>query len=41
MNATKYKRLQKSERTNGTLKRPLAEALLDIHKLKSIFGIQR
>jgi putative transposase len=38
MDATETKRLQDLELENGKLKRLLAEAHLDIHTLKSVFG---
>ena len=40
MDATEAKRLRKLELQNGKLKRLLAEAHLDIHALKSVFGIK-
>ena len=41
MDATEAKRLRELELENGKLKRLLAEAHLDIHALKSVFGIKR
>ena len=38
MDATMAKRLRELELQNGKLKRLLAEAHLDIHALKSVFG---
>ena len=38
MDATEAKRLRELELENGKLKRLLAEAHLDIHALKSVFG---
>ena len=38
MSATEAKRLRELELENGNLKRLLAEAHLDIHALKSVFG---
>ena len=40
MDATEAKRLRELELENGKLKRRLAEAHLDIHALKSVFGIK-
>lgn len=40
MDATKAKRLRELELENGKLKRLLTEAHLDIHALKSVFGIK-
>ena len=39
MNASEAKRLRGLELENGKLKRLLAEAHLDIHAFKSVFGI--
>ena len=41
MDASKVKRLCELELENGKLKRLLAEAHLDIHALKSVFGTKR
>ena len=41
MNVSKAKRLRELELENGKLKRLLAEAHLDIHALKSVFGTKR
>ena len=41
MDATEAKRLRELELENGKLKRLLAEAQLDIHALKSVFGTKR
>ena len=41
MDATEAKRLRELELENGKLKRLLAEAHLDIHALKSVFGTKR
>ena len=41
MNASEAKRLRDLELENGKLKRLLAEAHLDIHALKSVFGAKR
>jgi putative transposase len=38
MNASEARRLRELESENGKLKRLLAEAHLDIHALKSVFG---
>ena len=38
MDASEAKRLRELELENGKLKRRLAEAHLDIHALKSVFG---
>ena len=38
--ASEAKRLRELELENGKLKRLLAEAHLDIHALKSVFGIK-
>ena len=38
MDASEAKRLRELELENGKLKRLLAEAQLDIHALKSVFG---
>ena len=40
MDASEAKRLLELELENGKLKRLLAEAHLDIHALKSVFGIK-
>ena len=40
MNATEAKRLRELELESDKLKRLLAEAHLDIHALKSVFGIK-
>ena len=40
MNATGAKRLRELELENSKLKRLLAKAHLDIHALKSVFGIK-
>ena len=40
MDATEAKRLRELELENGKLKGLLAEAHLDIHALKSVFGIK-
>ena len=40
MDATEAKRLREMELENGKLKRLLAEAHLDIHALKNVFGIK-
>ena len=40
MDASEAKRLRELELENGKLKRLLAEAHLDIHALKSLFGIK-
>ena len=40
MNATEAKRLRELELENSKLKRLLAKAHLDIHALKSVFGIK-
>ena len=40
MDASEAKRLRELELENGKLKRLLAEAHLDIHALKSVFGIK-
>ena len=40
MNATEAKRLRELQLENGKLKRLLAEAHLDVHALKSVFGIK-
>lgn len=39
--ASEAKRLRELELENGKLKRLLAEAHLDIHALKSVFGTKR
>ncbi len=41
MEATDAKRLKELENENGKLKKLLAEAHLDIHALKSVFGVKR
>ena len=41
MDASEAKRLRELELENGKLKRLLAEAHLDIHALKSVFGTKR
>ena len=41
MDATAAKRLHELELENGKLKRLLAEAYLDIHTIKSVFGTKR
>ena len=41
MNVPDAKRLKELESENGKLKRLLAEAHLDIHALKSVFGTKR
>ena len=41
MEASEAKRLRELELENGKLKRLLAEANLDIHALKSVFGTKR
>ena len=38
MNVSEAKRLKELESENGKLKKLLAEAHLDIHALKSVFG---
>lgn len=38
MNASEARRLRELEAENGKIKRLLAEAHLDIHALKSVFG---
>ena len=40
MDESEAKRLRELELENGKLKRLLAEAHLDIHALKSVFGIK-
>ena len=40
LDASEAKRLRELELENGKLKRLLAEARLDIHALKSVFGIK-
>ena len=40
MQATDAKRLRELESENGKLKRLLAEAHLDIHALKDVFGVK-
>ena len=40
MQATDAKRLRELEAENGKLKRLLAEAHLDIHALKDVFGVK-
>ena len=40
MDASEAKRLRELELENGKLKRLLTEAHLDIHALKSVFGIK-
>ncbi|ALT79939.1 transposase [Paucibacter sp. KCTC 42545] len=40
MQATDAKRLRELEGENAKLKRLLAEALLDIHALKDVFGVK-
>ena len=41
MNVPEAKRLKELESENGKLKKLLAEAHLDIHALKSVFGTKR
>lgn len=41
MDASDAKRLKELEGENGKLKKLLAEAHLDIHALKSVFGVKR
>ncbi len=41
MEATDAKRLKELESENGKLKKLLAEAHLDIHALKGVFGVKR
>ena len=41
MDVSEAKRLRELELENGKLKRLLAEAHLDIHALKSVFGTKR
>ena len=41
MDATDAKRLRELEAENSKLKRLLAEAHLDIHALKGVFGVKR
>ena len=41
MNVSEAKRLKELESENGKLKKRLAEAHLDIHALKSVFGTKR
>ena len=41
MDATEAKRLKELESENAKLKKLLAEAHLDIHALKSVFGVKR
>jgi putative transposase len=41
MEASEAKRLKELELENGKLKRLLADAHLDIHALKSVFGTKR
>ena len=41
MDASEAKRLKELESENGKLKKLLAEAHLDIHALKSVFGTKR
>ena len=41
MNASDAKRLKELEGENAKLKKLLAEAHLDIHALKSVFGVKR
>lgn len=41
MDASEAKRLRELELENGKLKRLLAQAHLDIHALKSVFGTKR
>jgi putative transposase len=41
MDASEAKRLRELELENGNLKRLLAQAHLDIHALKSVFGTKR
>jgi putative transposase len=41
MNVSEARRLKELESENGKLKRLLAEAHLDIHALKSVFGTKR
>ena len=41
MEVSDAKRLKELEGENGKLKRLLAEAHLDIHALKSVFGVKR
>ena len=41
MNVSETKRLKELESENGKLKKLLAEAHLDIHALKSVFGTKR
>lgn len=41
MEASDAKRLKELESENGKLKKLLAEAHLDIHALKSVFGVKR
>ena len=41
MNVSEAKRLKELESENGKLKKLLAEAYLDIHALKSVFGTKR
>jgi putative transposase len=41
MNISEAKRLKELESENGKLKKLLAEAHLDIHALKSVFGTKR
>ena len=41
MNVSEARRLKELESENGKLKKLLAEAHLDIHALKSVFGTKR
>jgi len=41
MDVSDAKRLKELEGENGKLKKLLAEAHLDIHALKSVFGVKR
>ena len=41
MNVSEAKRLKELDSENGKLKKLLAEAHLDIHALKSVFGTKR
>lgn len=41
MEVADAKRLRELEQENGKLKRLLAEAHLDMHALKSVFGVKR
>jgi len=41
MDVSDAKRLKELESENGKLKKLLAEAHLDIHALKSVFGVKR